>query len=107
MAPIAHTYWNDVQTRYDKAKNSLKSISHSIDKDKLIEGINVKCLNNQLPITEILEKDKIKLTSTYEHFVQYRTSGLDFIDSKTSVEIAIDDLIHFKETISIYARSEP
>ncbi|TRX35877.1 hypothetical protein FNW52_10335 [Flavobacterium sp. ZT3R18] len=103
MALIAHTYWDDVQTRYDKTNNCLKSISDTIDIDKLMEAINEKILNNQLPITALLEKDKIKQTSTYEHFVQYRTKGLDFIDSKTCVKIAVDDLIHFKETIVIHA----
>jgi hypothetical protein len=103
IALIAHTYWDDVQTRYDKNNNSLKSISDIIDIDKFIEAINEKILNNQLPITTLLDKDIIELSSTYEHNVQYRTEGLDFIESETCVKIAVDDLIHFKETIAIHA----
>lgn len=105
IACVTHTYWNEVDTRYNKTNNSLHSISHSIDKDKFIEAINTKCLNNQLPISTLFDKTKTKIAAAYGHFVQYKTEGIDFIGSQTTVEIAVDHLIHYKETISIHARS--
>lgn len=106
MACIAHTYWNDVKTIYDSINNKLQSISYTVDEDKLIKAINKKCLKKQIPLETILEKDKIKITSKYEHSVQYVTEGLDFSNSKSCVEITIDDVIHYNGKISIYARPQ-